>query len=79
MRQDAKQDRLVIGAKVAEDFRDVGGRKTAEDFAELIEVPLPDQFGQLRLKQTADHSQKSNRDQAQRAQKKAVPHRTERR
>jgi len=28
----------------------------------LIEVPLPDQFDQLRLKQTADHAQKANRD-----------------
>ena len=61
MRQDAHKHRLIICAQVSEDFSNVRGGKSTEDFAELVEIPLPDQFDQFRLKQTADHSRKSNR------------------
>src|SRR5439155_19947419 len=59
--QDAKQHSLVVCAQVTQDFGNIGCGKIREDLAKLIEVPLPDQFNQLRLKQTADHAHKSNR------------------
>src|SRR5439155_11185003 len=59
--QDAKQHSLVVCAQVTQDFGNIGCGKIREDLAKLIEVPLPDQLNQLRLKQTADHAHKSNR------------------
>ena len=56
VRQNAHEDRFIVRAQVGKNLGNIRRGETAEYLAELIEIPLPNQFDQFRFKQAADHS-----------------------
>ena len=56
LEENAPQHCFVVGAEIGQNLRNIRRGKFDENFAELVEIALANQFGELRLEQVSDHA-----------------------